>query len=91
MWSMDSVVPHVVKNSRCSFSSMCCQYVPIFWVPCMALYRNSRAFIALSHCVLISLSVCVCPSFGMRVDYFLSQTVCVFPFFILDDSEGTIA
>jgi len=40
MCSMDSVTLHVLQNSRCSLFSMCRQYFPTFWVPCMALYRN---------------------------------------------------
>jgi len=38
MCSMDSMTLHVVQNSRCSLPGMCCQCLPIFWVPCMALY-----------------------------------------------------
>ncbi len=45
MCSIDSVTPHVVQNSRCSALSRCRQYVPTFWVPCIALYMNCRTVI----------------------------------------------
>src|SRR5258708_4803381 len=35
--SMDSVVRHILQNSRCALSPLFCQCLPTFWVPCMAL------------------------------------------------------
>jgi len=50
MCSIDSVVPHIVQNSRCSFSGICHQYLPTFWVPCIALYRNCLTCICRVWC-----------------------------------------
>ena len=38
--SIDSVTLHIVQSSRCSLFGMFLQNRPIFWVLCIALYRN---------------------------------------------------
>ena len=63
MCSIVSVVWHVGQSCLSSYPWMCVQKCPIFWVLCMALYRNCRIFIRMvglcspSHRVL-SVSIC---------------------------------
>ena len=66
MCSIVSVVRHVGQSCLSSYPWMCVQKCPIFWVSCMALYRNCRIFIRMvglcspSHKVLsVPFVVCI--------------------------------
>ena len=44
MWLIDSGALHVWQFCLSSYPGMCVQKLPIFWVSCIALYRNCRTF-----------------------------------------------